>query len=148
MDPKKTLKAFQYKNEVRWNSARRGLTSAPGKPDVEISSPPEFNGDPGYWSPEDMFVASVNACTLLTFVAYAYHEGLELLAYECSAKGVLENTGDGYHFTEVALHPHITVKTEEDVDLARAILDSAHLGCLVTRSIKSVVKVFPEIRVG
>ncbi|HXX38957.1 MAG TPA: OsmC family protein [bacterium] len=148
MDAKKTFKTFRYRNEVRWSSGRRGFTSPPGKPGVEISSPPEFRGDPEYWSPEDLFVASVNACTLLTFVAYALREGLDLVAYDSFAEGVLENAGDGYRFTEVALHPRITVRTEEDVDLARTILDSAHMGCLVSRSVRCAVKVLPEIHVG
>jgi len=150
MDPKmrQTFKTFRYENEVRWSSARRGVTSARGKPDVAISSPPEFGGVPGDWTPEDLFVASVNACTLFTFVAYAVREGLDLHGYDCSADGVLEHTGDGYRFTEVTLHVRITVGAEDDVDLARAVLDSAHMGCLVTRSMKCAVKVVPEIRVG
>jgi len=144
----KTYKVFRYENEVRWNSGRRGVTASAGKPDVEISSPVEFKGEPGYWTPEDMFVAAVNACTLLTFAAYAQREELEIAGYESSAEGVLENTGDGYRFTEVILHPQITVKSEDDAALARAILDSAHMGCMVTRSINAPVKVFPQFRIA
>jgi organic hydroperoxide reductase OsmC/OhrA len=148
MEPKKTYKTFRYENEVRWKSGRRGIASLAGKPDVEVSSPPEFKGEAGYWSPEDMFVASVNACTLLTFIAYAQREELGFSDYRCSAQGVLENKGEGYQFTEVILRPQITVASEDDVDLARAILDSSHMGCLVTRSIKPMVKLVPEIHVG
>ena len=148
MDLKVRFKTVRYENDVHWNSGRRGVVSVSGKPSVEVSHPPQFKGDPGFWSPEDLFVASLNACTLLTFVAYAMNEGLDLVAYDSSAEGLLENTSDGYRITEVALRPRITVRTDEDVDLARAILDSAHMGCLVTRSVKCAVKVLPEIRVG
>jgi len=41
----KTYKTFQYSNNLVWDTARRDRTSAPGKPDIEIGSPPEFKGD-------------------------------------------------------------------------------------------------------
>ncbi len=148
MEPRKALKRFRYENTVRWDCGRCGCTSAEGKPDVKISSPPEFKGEPGYWTPEDMFVASVNACTLLTFIAYALREELAILGYESSAEGFLENAGGGYQFTEIVLRPRIVVKSEEDAELARTLLETAHMGCLVTRSVKTAVKVLPQLEVA
>ena len=43
----KTYKSFQYRNNLVWDAARRGRASAPGKPDIEIGSPPEFKGEAG-----------------------------------------------------------------------------------------------------
>ena len=39
-------------------------------------------------------------------------------------------------------------KSEADVERARELLDSAHKGCLVSNSITSAVKVFPDFRVS
>jgi organic hydroperoxide reductase OsmC/OhrA len=124
------------------------VVTSVGKPELEVSSPPEFKGEAGIWTPEDLFVASVNVCTLMTFVAYAQHKGLELVAYESAAEGVLENVEGKYRFTEVCLHPHVVVKTQTDIDRAREIMDSAHKGCLVSNSITTTVKVFPDFRVA
>jgi organic hydroperoxide reductase OsmC/OhrA len=124
------------------------VVSSAGKPDIEVSSPPEFRGEAGFWTPEDMFVASVNLCTLMTFLAYAQHKGLELVGYESAAEGVLENVEGKYRFTEVVLHPHVTVRSQEDIARARDILDSAHKGCLVSNSTTAAVKVLPDFRVA
>ncbi len=148
MEVKKTYKVFRFQNEVFWKSGRRGTISSPGKPELEVSSPPEFKGEAGIWTPEDMFVASVNACTLMTFAAYARHKGLGLVSYECAGEGVLEYVEGKYRFTEIILHPHIVVKTPQDVEPARKILEDAHQSCLVTNSITTEVKVFPDIRVA
>lgn len=148
MEPKKAYKMFRYRTAVLWKSGRRAVVSSAGKPDIEASSPPEFKGEAGFWTPEDMFVASVNLCTLLTFVAFAQHKGLEFVSYECAAEGVLENVEGKYRFTEVILHPHVTVKSQEDIARAREVLDSAHKGCLVSNSITATVKVFPDFRVA
>jgi organic hydroperoxide reductase OsmC/OhrA len=148
MEPKRTYKVFRFESEVRWKSGRRGEICSSGKPSLEVSSPPEFKGEAGFWSPEDMFIASVNVCTLMTFVAYALHKGLEIVSYESDAEGVLENVEGKYRFTEVILHPHVVVKSPADVEAAREILDSAHKNCLITNSITTAVKTFPDIRVG
>jgi organic hydroperoxide reductase OsmC/OhrA len=148
MEPKKAYKVFRYQTHVLWKADRRAVVSAAGKPDIEVSSPPEFKGQAGFWTPEDMFVASINLCTLLTLVAFAQHKGLEFVSYESAAEGVLENVEGKYRFTEVILHPRMTVKSEEDIERAREILDSAHKGCLVSNSITTAVKVFPDFRVA
>lgn len=147
MEVKKAYKVFRYVNEIHWKSGRRGVVSALGKPDLDVSSPPEFKGEAGLWTPEDLFVASVNVCTLMTFAAYALHKNLGLVAYECDAEGTLEYVDGKYRFTEVALHPHIVVKSPADLEAARQIISDAHKNCLITNSITAQVKVFPEIHV-
>jgi len=148
MEVKKAYKVFRFESEVRWKSGRRGLICSSGKPEVEVSSPPEFKGEAGIWTPEDMFVASVNVCTLMTFAAFAENKGLAVAAYESDAEGVLEFQEGSYRFTEIILHPHIVVKSQDDVDKAREIIESAHRKCLITNSITAQVKVFPDIRVA
>ncbi len=146
MDAKKAYKVFRYETEVCWDSGRRGTISSAGKPDVAVSSPPEFKGEAGRWTPEDLFLSSVNLCTMLTFVAYAQHRGLGLVSYESDAEGTLENVEGKYRFTEVVLHPHVRVKSQEDIERARELMESAERDCFVANSISAPVKIFPDIR--
>jgi organic hydroperoxide reductase OsmC/OhrA len=94
-----------------------------------------------------MFVASVNACTFETFMAYARHKGLDVVGYESDGEGVLEHSDGKFRFTEITLRPHVRVKTQEDAERAREIMQDAHAGCFVTNSLSLPVKIFPEIRV-
>jgi peroxiredoxin-like protein len=148
MESKKSYKTFRYQSSVQWEAGRKGVLRLTGKPDLEISSPAEFKGEAGFWTPEEMLVASVNACTLMTFVAFAQHKGLEFLSYECDAEGALENIEGKYRFTEIVLHPHVRVTSPEAVELAREILASAHANCFVSNSLSSPVKILPEISIG
>jgi len=68
VEAKRGYKSFRYKAKTTWSSGRRGTLSAPGKPDVVVGSPPEFKGDPSFWAPEELLVASVNTCMMLTFL--------------------------------------------------------------------------------
>jgi organic hydroperoxide reductase OsmC/OhrA len=148
MESKKAYKVFRFESDVRWTQERECVIAAPGKPQLALSSPPEFKGTPGLWSPEAMFVASVNVCTLMTFLAYSHHKNLAVVGYECSVEGALEYSNGKYRFTEITLHPHLTVKSNEEIERARAILLDAHNNCLISNSIVAQVKIFPDFRVA
>jgi organic hydroperoxide reductase OsmC/OhrA len=62
-------KSYRYSTSVRWTGEKKGALTAAGKPPVEVGTPPEFKGHEGIWSPEDLYVASVNVCILSTFLA-------------------------------------------------------------------------------
>jgi organic hydroperoxide reductase OsmC/OhrA len=148
MEPKKAYKSFRYKNELVWKSGRRGLMSSPGKPEIQVGSPPEFRGGPGVWTPEDMFVGALNACLMLTFLAFADRKGLGLVAYETSAEGSLEHVEGRYRITEVAVRPSVVVKSEVDLEAAREIMHMVEENCFISNSITARVKLEPEFRVG
>ena len=78
---------------------------------MDIGSPPEFKGEPGLWSPEELFVGALNGCLMLTFVAMAQAKGLQFVAYESAAEGLLENVDGKYRITEVSVQPSLVVKS-------------------------------------
>ena len=69
-------KQFIYQTELQWTEQKKGVVSASGKPSFETAVPPEFKGHEGIWTPEDLFVASVNVCLMATFLYYAETEKL------------------------------------------------------------------------
>ena len=139
-------KSFNYQTTISWAGARNGLLRSEGKPDLQVSSPPEFSGEAGKWTPEDMFVAALNICTMATFLAFAERKGLPLEAYSCDAEGQLEFAEGSYRFTKVVLRPRVSVKSAEFVEPAKALLESAHKKCLIANSIRSEVVIEAEYR--
>ena len=144
----KAYKSFRYKNSLVWDSARRGKISALGKPEVDIGSPPEFRGDPGVWSPEELLVASLNACLMLTFVSMAQSKGVDFMAYESEAEGLLENVDGKYRITKIRVQPSLTLKSDADVEVARTIMDKVEESCFISNSITSNVELTPQFHVG
>jgi organic hydroperoxide reductase OsmC/OhrA len=143
--PKKAYKTFRYQTGLHWLEGRRGALSAAGRPTLEVSSPPEFKGPPGLWTPEDLFVAALDTCLLMTFLAYAQREELECRAFNSSGEGLLEFSEGQYWMTEVVLKPEIVVNSEDDALLAREILERAHRDCIVSNSVRTAVKVVPSV---
>ena len=127
---------------------RRGRTSAPGKPEMDVGSPPEFKGEPGIWSPEELLVGALNACLMLTFVALAQSKGVQFAAYESAAEGLLENVDGKYRIVEVSVRPTLVLRTEADIATARTIMAEVKENCFISNSITADVKLAPQFRMA
>jgi len=141
-------KKFIYKNYIKWQLEKKGLLSSPEKPNIEVATPPEFRGHAGKWSPEDLFVASVNSCIMTTFLHYAQKQGFEFISYESKAQGILERIENQFIFSEIKIKPLILVRQDSDVQKAKNFIEFSEKNCFISNSIKSKIKVDPEIRRG
>jgi organic hydroperoxide reductase OsmC/OhrA len=81
-------KVYTYKTNTSWTEGKSGTLSAEGKPMLKITSPPEFRGEPGMWTPEDMFVGAVEVCHMATFLAFAARKQIPITSYRSHANGV------------------------------------------------------------
>ena len=145
--PRVKHKTFTYRTSLAWVEKRQGEIASDGKPPVRVSSPPEFKGEPGMWTPEDLFVAAVDACTMTTFLAFAQRLNLPFVSYTSNAEGTLEFAQSGYQFTTIILRPTITVTSADAVEQVKRTLEDAHKSCLVSNSIKATVILEPSITV-
>ena len=148
MEAKKAYKSFRYNNHLVWSSGRRGRSSAPGKPEMNVGSPPEFRGEPGVWSPEELLVGALNACLMLTFAWLAQNKGVRFVAYDSAAEGLLENVDGKYRITEVGVRPSVVLKSQADLEAARTIMNEVEKNCFISNSITAEVKLVPQFRVG
>jgi peroxiredoxin-like protein len=144
--PKVKYKTFTYNNEVSRVATRACTLTSEGKNKFRVASPPEFKGEEGVWSPEDLLVAAVNACTFTTFAAFAERKNIPVASYESRAEGFLEFTDGGYQFTKVIVRPEIVVETSDYIEEAEKIMEDAHKKCLISNSIKGETIVEPNIK--
>jgi peroxiredoxin-like protein len=134
-------KVYTYRTAVKWTGQKMGVASSTGKPDIQVGTPPEFKGHEGIWSPEDLFVSSVNVCVLSTFLAYAERAGLSFTDYESEAEGRLELVEGKFQVTSVTLRPKVTLKTGEDAGKAKELLAKTEANCLISNSIRTKVMI-------
>jgi organic hydroperoxide reductase OsmC/OhrA len=148
VEPKIRHKTFTYRTALQWTASRSGIVAAEGKHALLASSPPEFKGEPGRWTPEDLFVAAIDLCTMTTFAAFAERLKIPVVGYQSEAEGTLEFVDDGYRFTNVMLRPRITVADAAAVAPAEKAMHDAHTSCLIGRSVRATVSVEPTIGVA
>lgn len=140
---------YRYKVDAHWTQGRRGHVLGEGvTQDLDFSAPPEFQGEIGFWTPEHFFVAAVSSCFVATFAAIAEMSKFEALDLEVSATGTLAKGEGGFRFTEVEIHPVLTVAHERDRERGERLLEKADRSCLVTRSLATPVRMVPLVRVA
>lgn len=139
-----------YPFTVRWLEGKSGVASAPdGLPDIPVSSPPQFGGPPGRWSPEHLFVGAATTCWLTTFLAYADRARLELVAVEASAEAFVEKDDEGkVHLSRIVLRPSVTIRQEGEREKADKFIRRAEETCLIARAMRATVELEPEIRIA
>ena len=140
-------KSFNYETELQWLENRACRLESGNKEPLRVTSPPEFQGEEGEWTPEDLFVGAINACTMSTFLAYANKKQLDVLSYKSKAEGVLEFSDGHYKFTQIKLQPYILVQSIEAAAMAEQLIHQAHDNCFISNSITSKVILEPEIKV-
>jgi peroxiredoxin-like protein len=138
-------KQFTYSTQVSWKGERTGVLSSVDRNPIIVSSPPEFNGMGGIWTPEDLFVGAIEMCQLLTFLALAERTGLRLMSYRSNASGTLELIDGAFRFTEVVVRPHIVVDSPDGEPDILDLVKQAHRLCLISNSVAATVKVEPTI---
>lgn len=117
-----------------------------GKPVLAGSADPAYHGDPGRHNPEDLFVASVAACHMLTYLALCARHGVVVVAYHDDARGSVTKQGPA-RFERLTLSPVVTIREAAHEALAIDLHERAHALCVIANSTRAPVGLLPTVRV-
>ena len=139
-----------YDVSVEWSEGRKGtMKSEVLDNSIEVATPPQFvNGIEGIWSPEHLFVASINSCLMTTFLAIAENSKLVYSGFTSKAVGKLEMVDGKYIMSEVTLMPTVVVPNEQDKEKAIRILQKSEAACLISNSVKSKIILEPTVNIS
>ncbi len=93
--------------------------------------------------PEEMLVAAISACHMLSFLHVVRLAGFTVAAYRDHAEGVMEAIAPGREaVTKVVLHPEIEwIGTVPEKEMLEAWHHKAHEGCFIANSVKTEITV-------
>ncbi len=114
--------------------------NAEGLPPLLIAPPSNFGGPGDQWSPEDLLVASLSSCLILSFRAIARISKLAWSDFDCKCTGTLDKLTEGeaknkMAFTHFDTQVTLTVNNESDVEKAEKLVHKAEANCLVSNSL-------------
>ena len=124
------------------------LVAATGVPELRTAPPADFDGPGDAWSPEQFLMAAVETCLLFTFRAVARASKLEFASFEVSGEGTVDRKDGATRFTQIVLHPRLTLPPGADRARALRVLEKSEKACLISASLSTPVRLEPEIVSG
>ena len=134
---------FTYNDYPR----NHALSFKHGQETMIASAAAAYKGDATKADPEDLLVAALSSCHMLSFLAIATKKKVTVTSYEDDAVGFLENDislgkGGTLWMTRVILRPN--VKCDADAATLAEIHHLAHQACFIANSVKTEVRVEPR----
>jgi peroxiredoxin-like protein len=142
-----TMKPLPHRYSARIASGPVGYAtvSSGGVPDLRTAAPLDFDGPGDAWSPEQLLLAAVVACFLLTFRAVAQASRLEFVSLAVEAEGIVDRAHGVTRFTEIVLRPRVALPAGADRIRVQRALEKAERACLVSSSLDTPIRLEPEI---
>ena len=135
----------QYSARIAGGPVGYATVSSGGVPDLRTAAPLDFDGPGDAWSPEQLLLAAVEACFLLTFRAVAQASRLEFVSLAVEAEGIVDRVDGVTRFTEIVLRPRVTLPAGADRIRVQRTLEKAERACLVSSSLDTPIRLEPEI---
>jgi organic hydroperoxide reductase OsmC/OhrA len=143
------MSAHHYEIAIRWTGNRGAGTldyraydrnheiEAPGKAIIlPGSSDPHFRGDSTRYNPEELLLAALSACHMLSYLHLCAVNGIVVESYEDNAVGSMMTKPDGSgKFTSATLRPVVKISPNSDSARARDLHHQAHELCFIANSV-------------
>jgi organic hydroperoxide reductase OsmC/OhrA len=119
-----------------------------GKTTLLGSADPSFHGDKTVHNPEDLLLASLSACHMMSYLHVCVKAGIVVTDYIDNATGIMVVNADGSgRFIEVTLNPIVTITDESQLAKANELHQEANKLCFIANSVNFPVKHNAESRV-
>jgi len=133
---------MQYRTAYEWQGqASEGNITIESRSSLAVGTPHDLDR----YCPEHLLVATAETCMANYVLLIAKFSRLEIIKYESSSEGELEQADDRkFRFKRIVIQPKITVKDSDDL-LANKVVEKAHNACLIARSFNFPVDIEVEI---
>ena len=131
---------WTYKTSVNWIEGKKGTSTCGEKVPIGISTPPEFGGPEGFWTPEDLLTSAVASCIMTSTLFFAERANIALRSYRSQATGTMEKTAAGLVITKVFVAVEVALESLEQTDAIRKAVEQAEKTCPISNSLKCPVE--------
>lgn len=151
-------RVHEFTARLNWTGAASGPTTTyqsysrdyevtlPSGPVLKGTAAVAFRGTTSRFNPEDMLIASLAACHMLSYLARCPRKKILCTAYHDTPYGRMELVDGRFRFTEVILRPVVTISRDSDLERAIALHHAAHEECFIANSVNFPVRNEPVVR--
>jgi organic hydroperoxide reductase OsmC/OhrA len=145
----------RYETRLSWRGSTAGgyagydrthrVATPPGSVSLSLSADPSFRGDPELPNPEQLLLAAASSCQLLSFLALAARERIDVIDYRDRAEAFMPDGDKPVRITRIVLRPHVLVTGDAPVHRVEELVIRAHHECFIANSVSAEIIIEPEI---
>lgn len=124
--------------QIGGNYSHESVVTSAGHPVIVASAAEDFGGDTRLWNPEELLMAAIAQCHMLSFLYAAHEAGVAITDYSDEVSGTMEYQGGSGAMTEVVLRPHVV--TDANTDTVDALHEAAKAMCVLRSSVNFPIK--------
>ncbi len=138
-------RVYEFNTTIACIKEKRGILSETHKDNIIVGCAPEFGGKKEYWSPQHLFVASIELCLMTTFFWLLEKVNLSIISYKSKALGKAQLKNRDFIFTEITVQPEIVIDSDSKKDSIYKLIIEAGRQCMITKSVNCSVVLIPHI---
>ncbi len=120
--------------------------SANCKPNLLASSDKAFRGNPERYNPEELLLAAVSSCHMLSYLHLCVVNKIVVVNYSDNPMGKMLESPDGSgRFEEICLYPTIIITDKTMIQRAIELHHEANKVCFIANSVNFPIRHFPTI---
>ncbi len=136
-----------FEATTRWTGSRNGpivdyrsysreyTFEIPGKPLIAGSAAVPYLGDAALHNPEDLLLASVSACHMLSYFALCARARVKVLDYTDTCTAIMKIQDGKMRIVEATLRPFVVLAEGADVQKASELHSEANAECFIANSV-------------
>jgi organic hydroperoxide reductase OsmC/OhrA len=109
--------------------------------EITLSADPHFRGDSQFINPEQLLVMAASSCLLLSFLAVAARNHIDVVNYADEARGFMSEDVLPMSVGRIELSPVVSVAPGTNHDLVHSLIERAHEECYISNSLTSTVSI-------
>lgn len=143
----KTVWSFNNKDSI--SNSKNHNVKIENKPALSLSAAKEFKGDGTKHNPEDLFLAALSSCHMMSYMYLCKKHNITLIDYKDETLGRLKVDEDGKGgFISIQLHPIVTILEKNQIDLAMRLHTEANRLCFIANSCSVPIIHYPQILIA
>jgi organic hydroperoxide reductase OsmC/OhrA len=147
-------RVHRYQTQLTWHGSTAGgyagydrthrVSAPPGDVTLTLSADPAFRGNPELPNPEQLLLAAASSCQLLSFLALAALEGMDVVDYADDAEAIMPEEDKPVRITGITLRPQVVIASGSP-EKVRELMVRAHHDCFIASSVNAEISIEPEI---
>lgn len=139
-------RVYEFETATEYIKGKEGILTGKDKTHITVGCAQAFGGKKEYWSPQHLFIASIEVCIMTTFLWLIEKKKLSIISYQSNTSGKAHLKNKDFVFTEVTVKPIITIDSVIIRDDIYNLIVEASKQCMISKSVNCPVIVIPCIQ--